>query len=98
MIRARYLLSKHGGAVFLTVLVVALSGASYAGIVHQEAVQQAAQRRQGAQIEKALCADLGTMAAIRPPAGNPKTNPSRAYEQDEHRAWAGLTRDLGCQR
>jgi hypothetical protein len=67
-----------------------------AGLAAQAHAQQVAQRKAGQLIEKSLCADLGTMAAIRPPAGNPAANPSRAYEQDEARAWAGLVRDLGC--
>lgn len=61
-----------------------------------QAREQAVQRKAGAAVETALCTDLGTMAAIRPPPGNAKANPSRAYADAEHRAWAGLVRDLGC--
>lgn len=43
-----------------------------------------------------LCHDVGTMAAIPPPAGSAAANPSRAYEQAEHRAWMGLQNDIGC--
>jgi hypothetical protein len=64
---------------------------------HDEvAAQQAAQRRAGELVEKAICTDLGTMAQIPAPAGPAATNPSRAYEQAEHRAWAGLYAGLGC--
>jgi hypothetical protein len=52
--------------------------------------QAKASRKEGLVIEHRLCLDLGTMAAIPPPAGSPLTNPSRGYEQSEHRAWAGL--------
>jgi hypothetical protein len=63
------------------------------------AEEQAEQARAGAALEKALCSDVGTMAAIPAPAGNPAANPSRAYEQAEHRAWAGLDHDvLRCTR
>ena len=62
----------------------------------QTAEQQAVQRRAGALVEKALCADVGTMAAIRPPPGAAAANPSRAYEQAEHRAWSGLLGAIGC--
>lgn len=44
----------------------------------------------------ALCADVGTMAKIPPPAGDPKTNPSRAYEQAENRTWQGLFTSIRC--
>ena len=62
----------------------------------QLAAQQAAQRRAGGQVEKAICTDVGTMAGIPPPAGAAAANPSRAYEQAEHRAWSGLVRGLDC--
>jgi hypothetical protein len=60
--------------------------------------EQAAQRKAGLLIEAAICTDMGTMAKIPPPAGAASSNPSRAYEQDEHRAWAGLYSGLGCKR
>jgi hypothetical protein len=60
--------------------------------------EQAAQRKAGLLIEEAICTDMGTMAKIPPPAGNPAANPSRSYEDAEHRAWAGLYSGLGCKR
>jgi hypothetical protein len=63
-----------------------------AGQRHEEAVQ----RRQGQMIEHKICQDVTTMAAILPPAGPPAVNPSRAYEQAEHRAWSGLVLAIGC--
>jgi hypothetical protein len=54
------------------------------------------QRRAAELTEKSLCADVGTMAAIPAPAGAAAANPSRAYEQAEHRAWAGLVIAIGC--
>lgn len=67
-----------------------------ARLAQQQAAQQAAQRRAGLLIEEKICADVGTMASIVPPAGSAAANPSRAFEQDEHEAWAGLYADLGC--
>jgi hypothetical protein len=64
----------------------------------QQRQEQAAQRKAGLAIEQAICTDMGTMARIPPPTGNASANPSRAYEQDEHRAWAGLYAGLGCKR
>jgi hypothetical protein len=57
---------------------------------------QNAQQAQGVIIDRKLCADVSTMSNIKPPAGPPSTNPSRAYEQAEHRAWSGLRDALGC--
>lgn len=92
-------------AVFVLtfVPVVSIAG-SYALGLHTAHVQQQDQARteraqqvQGKQLERALCADLTTMARLIPPAGSPASNPARAYEQAEHRTWAGLARGLGCQ-
>lgn len=58
--------------------------------------QQAASQKAGLLIEKAICLDMGTMAAIPPPAGAGPSNPSRTYEQAEHRAWQGLYDGLRC--
>ncbi len=58
--------------------------------------EQAAQRAAGALLEARLCATLATLAADKPPAGNPRTNPSRAYEQNQHATLDELGPDLGC--
>lgn len=63
-----------------------------------QAREQAASRAAGVLVEQKLCLDLGTMSGIPAPAGNPQANPSRAYEQAEHRAWLGLYDGLGCGR
>jgi hypothetical protein len=60
---------------------------------HQE---QAAQQRQGAMIEQRLCTSLDRLAALKPPAGNPATNPSRAFDDDQHAVLAQLGTDVGC--
>jgi hypothetical protein len=62
------------------------------------AQKEAAEKQQAAATAEiqALCHDLGTMAAIAPPAGSPADNPSRAYEQSEHRAWQGLYSSIHC--
>jgi hypothetical protein len=58
--------------------------------------EQAASQKAGLLIEERICLDMSTMANIPPPAGPAQANPSRAYEQDEHRAWKGLVDGLGC--
>ena len=110
MIRARYLLSKHGAKAYITALVLALNGATYAGIVHQtdasqasqhqqQVAEAAAQRKAGLLVEQKLCATFNRLAANKPPAGNPEKNPSRAYDQRNHAILDELGPDLGldCQ-
>ena len=74
-----------------------------ASVRHQQAEQLAAQHREqaaaqraAALIEQKLCLSLGRLAALRPPAGNPADNPSRAFEQAQHAILAGLGPDIGC--
>lgn len=81
-------------ALVLTFIV--LAGVSLLWQAHETNANQAAQRRAGQVVERKLCADLSTMAAIKPPVGKASTNPSRAYEQAEHRAWQGLVVAIGC--
>ena len=57
---------------------------------------QAEQRAAGAVLEAKLCATLAKLAANKPPAGNPQTNPSRAYDQNNHAILDELGPDLGC--
>ena len=61
---------------------------------HQE---QAAQQRQGAVLEAKLCTTLDRLAALKPPAGDPASNPARAYAQQEHAVLAQLGPDI-CRR
>jgi hypothetical protein len=73
--------------------------ASWAEVHAYKAAQkreQVEQQRAGALIEQRLCTTLGKLAALVPPPGNPKTNPSRAYDDDLHATLAQLGTDLGC--
>jgi type II secretory pathway pseudopilin PulG len=63
----------------------------------QASVQRQAQR-QGRRELKALCLTFGKLAALKPPAGNPHTNPSRAYLQGEHATLDEIGTDLKCER
>lgn len=96
-------MSKTRSGVTLAVVAVLLLLANFvftaryvAAQQHQQAQQQAAQQRAGEAELRALCTDLGTMARIPPPGGDPTQNPSRAYEQAENRAWQGLFTGLHC--
>ncbi len=57
---------------------------------------QAAQQRQGQAVETKLCSTFGKLGALKPPPGDAKKNPSRAYEQSLHAALVQLGTDLGC--
>lgn len=103
MVRAREWLRRHSNVLIILLIYFGGLGASLGWSDHNQAAQQAnfrheqaAQRRQGEAIERKLCADLSTMAAIPPPSGSAAANPSRAYEDAEHRAWAGLETGIGC--
>jgi hypothetical protein len=58
--------------------------------------EQAAQKAAGVVLGDKLCSTFDTLSALKPPAGNPKANPSRAYEQELHAALDQLGTDLGC--
>ena len=70
--------------------------ASRAAIQSEYASEQAAQKREGQIVVRALCITFTKLAALKPPAGNPATNPSRAYLQGQHDTLDQLGADLGC--
>jgi hypothetical protein len=87
----------------LVLLALLVTGANLLWTARQENVfqsaqqaQNAARQHQGAVIEEKLCQTLARLAALKPPAGNPRTNPSRAYLQAEHDTLAQLGADIGC--
>lgn len=89
--------------IFLFALNLALAGANLlwtahavTAVRHQFAVQAAVERGRGAMVEHKICLTLHRLAALKPPAGNPETNPSRAYAQEQHRTLSELAPDLGC--
>lgn len=63
---------------------------------HQAQAQQAAQRRAGLALERQLCTTFGKAAALTPPAGNPRKNPSRKFLQGQHAVWTEVVADLHC--
>lgn len=89
--------------IVLVVLVLIMGAANleatrtYVGSYKtSQARLQAAQGRAGAAVEAKICTDVVTMSALKPPTGAASSNPSRAYEQAEHRAWRGLVVAIGC--
>lgn len=88
--------------VALVLLTVVLSVSALAGAVIYYHTSQRAQQRQGEQLEQKICttlAPLAGLAKLKPPAGNPADNPSRAFEQQlviKLAPLAQLGPDLGC--
>jgi hypothetical protein len=87
------------------VLVLIVGGANLWGSwdqVHsfkeQLHAQQVAEQKAAAKEIGELCDTFGKVALLQPPAGNPKTNPSRAFDQNLHADLAGVNPDLGCSR
>lgn len=58
--------------------------------------EQAAQQHAGLLVEQKLCATFSRLAANEPPPGNPRTNPSRRYDQENHAILVQLGADIGC--
>ena len=56
----------------------------------------AGQHRQNQATEAKFCMELGKLAALKPPPGDPVTNPARAYDQELHAGFAALGGSLGC--
>lgn len=84
----------HRDVLIVLAVIVGLWGANEV----RADQEQAAQQRQGQMIEQRLCLSLGKLAALKPPAGNPAQNPSRAFDQQQHAILAGLGPDVGCPR
>jgi hypothetical protein len=58
--------------------------------------QQTAQRKADQTVERKICHTLNALAANQPPPGNPATNPSRQYDQNNHNILDQLGPDMGC--
>ena len=83
--------------VVLFVFALLLSGVNLLWTSHVVSSQQAAAQHAGQLVERKLCTTFGSLAALRPPPGNPSANPSRAYLQAEHATLVQLGTDLGCE-
>ena len=80
----------------LVVIGLLLAAANLLWTAHAVNASHAAQQRQGQVVEQKLCSTLGRLAALKPPAGSPQRNPSRAFEQELHATLDELGPDLGC--
>lgn len=95
---------KRAPYAYVALLAVSalLSVSALLGAVAYYHSSQASQQRQGAALEAKLCATLeplAGLAVLKPPAGNPDSNPSRAFEQQlvvKLAPLAQLGPDLGC--
>lgn len=82
--------------VVLFLLPSLLAILAVVAVVIDQRHQQAEQARQSRIVEHRVCVTFAHLAALKPPAGNPATNPSRAYLQKEHSTLVRLGSDLGC--
>jgi hypothetical protein len=88
--------------VVVSVIAMTLAILGLFWIARQSAAEQAAQRHAGQIVEQKLCATLaplGSLSSLEAPAGNPASNPSRAFEQRlvaKLQPLAELGADLGC--
>jgi hypothetical protein len=89
-------------AVFLFLLLVVGVGNLWA--THEYVNQFKAQQAQQAAIQRTaselaiakICASFHKIAILKPPPGNPNTNPARGYDQQLHAALASVYADLEC--
>lgn len=91
--------------VFMFTLFLLLSAANFLWAARQQHAYEASLKASHAAHERAdqmvidrLCLTFGKLGALEPPAGNPATNPSRAYDQETHATLVQLGTDLGCKQ
>ena len=89
--------------LFLFALAVALAAGSLLWTAHEVRASQAAQQHEeaaqhqaGVLLGEKLCTTFSRLAALKPPAGDPAKNPSRAYDQELHATLDELGADVGC--
>ena len=87
----------QGRAVVVLFLIsVAISAFAVFWVSHEVNANNAARARQARVFEAKLCFSLDQLKRWSPPAGNPRTNPSRASLQQLRRDLAPLGADVGC--
>ena len=89
-------MSKRRAGISLVVVAFLLLGLNFLFTAHYVNSTQESQRRAGEAVDRAICTTLVKLAALKPPAGAAKANPSRAYEQQLHATLDELGPDLGC--
>lgn len=82
--------------VFLFALSLTISVGDLFWNAHQVNASRAANHRQNQVTERKICAAVNGLAVLKPPAGDPAANPSRAYLQGLHVRFTEIGRDLGC--
>lgn len=90
--------SRRAPRAFVAISLVnfLLTAGGYLFISHSASTERARQEQQSRVLERKLCTTFGELASLRPPAGNPAANPSRAYLQEEHDRLVQLGADVGC--
>jgi hypothetical protein len=76
------------------IVIICLLLLNFLFTAHYVNSQQSAAQRAGAKVIAKVCAGFARLAAEKPPAGNPATNPSRAFDQGQHATLVGIGADL----
>ncbi len=98
----KWLTAKRAQVILLALVLIVGGGnllATHQEVQSAKAVQareEAAAQRQGALVEHKICTTLRGLSALKPPAGDPVKNPSRAFDQQLHATLGQLAPDLGC--
>ena len=86
-------------SIFIAAFVVA-AGGLWVGIHGEQQATRSGQKAAAALAainhHDALCTALMQLSADKPPAGNPETNPSRAYLQSQYETFNQLLANFGC--
>lgn len=79
-------------------ILIALTVSFIATKVSQDQFDQVqqSQAKQGEVVEQKLCTTLEGLRSLKPPVGDPSSNPSRGYLQKQHDKLAQLSDDIGC--
>lgn len=86
-----------GRAVALAVASIVVAVGLNAGFTYWSVENsQATQKQQGIAVQRKICETLAHLDALKPPAGNPRANPSRAFDDRLHATLDQLGPDLGC--
>lgn len=89
--------ASPGRAIALVVASILLAlGLNVAYTTWSVESSRSAQQHQGEIVERKICTTIAHLDALKPPGGNPRANPSRAFDDRLHASLAQLGPDLGC--
>lgn len=90
--------SVRRALVFLFALSLIISVGDLFWNAHQVNASRAANHRQNEITERKICTAISGLVVLKPPPGDPASNPSRAYLQGLHVRFTQISGALGCNR